>query len=401
MTWMSDYAANKRGMLGIDGAYSNGMINIQGGGSSSGDAIKQLALGSVFNILGGAAELAAYSIAMKGAGGIDGSAVSGKQISKACQTIISTYPTKIATSVMTFNTKYAAAGITMNADGTTSQSYEARLQDLNNKIAEHKKSVTAGSDGEKNLKAYNDAKACHQSLENAKKSYDALQSTIDTKKTDSDISVSGDKATAKEVNVSDFYIYLTPEEQKAGNIDTLAKNTNAYKAEEQKRKAKADEYNNLIQQQKDILSGVKDIDGKPISSPEELKNAITNANKKVTELAEKNVNNNQNCGQYDATLESYNKQIKALGTKADFDKAVKEVTDMRTELEDATKIANQEQSVNEANNAVKNTRKKGSLLHKVFGKNPQKAAHKDAKTERDSQQALLREMYSNLSNKYS
>lgn len=129
MTWMSDYAANKRGLLGIDGAYSNGMINIQGGGSSSGDAIKQLALGSVFNILGSAVEIAAYSAA----GGIGGgnATVSAEQ-NEALQGLNA----KIA--------NYVSADSALDTAKENMQTAINELNDLNQQLKDAQDAKTSG-----------------------------------------------------------------------------------------------------------------------------------------------------------------------------------------------------------------------------------------------------------------
>ena len=397
MNWSYDNSMARLGKSSVSGGYS---FNANSVGNSSSSSSAGAIIGSIFGSLATGLGAALVSNKMSGAG-----KPSNKQISANVAKIVSEMPTQIANKVAKFNTNYGAAGVKISSDGTVNPSYEVRQKELTDAIATREKEVK-GSNGETqpSYQKYTEAKAVVTGLERGKTAYEAIGKQIESFDT-SGLDIIGEKASIKEPSSGEYIQYLSKDVQDKYKdnylqLCKLAIETNKYQDDKKALENKCKEYNNLKADQKNILNGLKDKDGKPINDIENLSNAIKEAEKAVKEIEGTKIEGTETTNsQHDAAINSLKKQLKALGTKAEFDAAVQEIKHMNTKYTDALKVQKEVTDVKEADNAVKSNKKKGTIFNKLFGRKNKE--NKDARAYKKEQQAQMNAAYAEFIKKYS
>ena len=397
MNWSYDNSMARLGKSSVSGGYS---FNANSVGNSSSSSSAGAIIGSIFGSLATGLGAALVSNKMSGAG-----KPSNKQISANVAKIVSEMPTQIANKVAKFNTNYGAAGVKISSDGTVNPSYEVRQKELTDAIATREKEVK-GSNGktQPSYQKYTEAKAVVTGLERGKTAYEAIGKQIENFDT-SRFDIIGEKASIKEPSSGEYIQYLSKDVQdkyKDNHLQLckLAIETNKYQDDKKALENKCKEYNNLKADQKNILNGLKDKDGKPITSENELSNAIKEAEKAVKEIEGTKIEGSETTNsQHDAAINSLKKQLKALGTKAEFDAAVQEIKHMNTKYTDVLKVQKEVKDVKEADNAVKNNKKTGNILNKLFGRKSEK--NKAARAYKKEQQAQSNAAIAEFRKKYS
>lgn len=270
------------------------------------------------------------------------------EISKSAKGTIASYSADIAAATGKFNTKYGQFGASISTDGVPTKSFAQIKTDLTTKGKMLQEAVDA--DKQDNVKKYGVQQAVVSSLEVAESNFNNLASTLESIETSckGKITISGGTATAVEPNASEFDKYLT-KEQKDSGLD--GSSTQAYQDEKAMREAKANEYNRLQTQQKDICSqnGIDYNNGKP-----DFATKISEAKAELAKLGEAKVNGSMTVASQVSALDAVNAQIIELGTEAEFNAAVKEVKDIATAYNNAIDIQKQETRSSEFDTAAKN-----------------------------------------------
>ena len=333
-------------------------------------------MGTMFaNMLGSIFIASAQARAAGGAGGAGGVdyADTNKLIYAAASNVVNNYVSDKTGLVNSFNTKYAQAGISMNADGVPSKSYDQAKADIESEISALKGNVTdedSSKDGIQNTSKtnYETAKATYEGYKNALQNYDNYDRSIQSfqSKNNVTIMINGDinsdtvSAKGKEPDASKFTQYLT-QDQKAscknanGTVDEnklneLAKNTQKYQDAKRANEDEAEKFNQLVQARKNSLpSGVAD--------KNDLTNKMNDAKKAMDEAGKGVVNSSgQTAAQHDMALQNLQSKLAALGSKADFDAAVKKITDLDSEYQESLKIVNTQKLTDEEATAATNAK---------------------------------------------
>ncbi len=331
-------------------------------------------MGTMFaNMLGSIFIASAQARAAGGAGGAGGAdcAATNKLIYAAASNVVNNYVSDKTGLVNSFNTKYAQAGISMNADGVPSKSYDQAKADIESEISALKGNVTdedSSKDGIQNTSKtnYETAKATYEGYKNALQNYENYDRSIQSYKTNENITINGDinsdaaNATANEPKARDFTQYLT-QDQKAscknanGTVDEnklndLAQKTQKYQDAKRANEAEADKFNKLVQARKNSLpSGVAD--------KNDLTQKMNDAKKAMDEAGKAVVNaSGQTAAQHDMALQNLQSKLAALGSKADFDAAVKKITDLDSEYQESLKIVNTQKLTDEEATAATNAK---------------------------------------------
>ncbi|MCM1266116.1 MAG: hypothetical protein NC200_07950, partial [Candidatus Gastranaerophilales bacterium] len=294
------------------------------------------------------------------------------QILASAKTVVANYPSKSMDIITNFNAQYSKAGISMDTNGTPSKTYAQAKADIEAEIKSIKANMTdddTKTEGvqNNNKTAYDTAKSTYEGYASALQSYDNYTSTIDNMKTTQggktiEITGEGDamKAKGMEPDASQFTQYLSPEQQESckvnGKIDqskleTLAKQTSKYQTAKQTNEQQATTFNSLVEGRKNALpSGV--------NSRSDLEKKMTEAKKVMDEAGAKTVNaNGQTAAQHDMAVKNLESKLAALGTKEDFDAAVKEMTELKKELAEAKAIIAADATATEDANALANSKR--------------------------------------------
>lgn len=337
--------------------YQSGLNNGSTCSSCSGSSTGEL----IGNLLGGALAIgmtAAVANSQNKASS-KASAAANKQVSAGAQAVINAYPAKVGAAVNSFNSKYSSLGATISETGVPTKSYAQMKADIQSQIDNLKKSVnnnktkdnTDHTDGTGNVQNYNTLKSVYNSLTSAKQNYENLESSkkqIQENNTEK-ITVNNDTATAKKINWQNYTQYLSEDEQKLSEQEqeSRAKNTQAYRNELASREQVADQYNNMAKNQKQILATNK------LQSVQDFEQKINDAKAEMDKAGENKISDNGiTVSQYDAALSDLESKLSALGTQADFDAAVKEITDINAEYKEATAIKTAEATATEDANAA-------------------------------------------------
>ena len=330
------------------------------------------------------------------------------QILVAAKQVVSQYPSKKATAVTDFNAKYADAGISMSADGKLSKTYAQAEAAIKADIETLKKNLTDNdttTDGiqNNNKTAYETAKATYEGYAAALKSYNNYDASIKSMENNDKIEIKGtgdaQRATGKEPKPEDFYQYLSTADQKLPDAEkqAKAKTTGKYQAAKAVNEQEATKFNSLVEARKNALpSDVKDKDA--------LVEKMDRAKTAMDEAGAKAVNSNgQTAAQHDMAIKNLESKLAALGTKADFDAAVKEVTDLDAEYKEAKELIDANNAATEDANALANAKNKKRGGHTGFRGKMYDLFHKDdpkdktnfknAKTNASSSQIALQQMY--------
>ena len=360
--------------------------------------------GSVWGDLGiGALDTATnlFAMAIIGKMASGETASSPKNVSASVAQDIATLPGAISTSTASFNAKYQKAGIKLDKgdviDITTGQkvTYKGLTESINQQINSLEQNTISDEKSgaiDANYKAYSDMKTTVSNLKLAEVNIKACQDNIDNlaKLTDM-ITISGTEAKPNE--------QLSPAELKMCQ-DSCSKGqdyktTNTYKGIIEARQAKADAYNKAVAEKKAACENLYDHEGKKITA-DQLDDAIQRAETALSSLGSKPL------GKSKTTCEANDKKISDLKARlavlSDFTSEAQAIKDMQLRLSNALQVRSEETDVDEANNRVKANKKKGSLLHRLFGKKSQ--ANKDARANRAIQVAQRDAAYAAYAEKW-
>jgi hypothetical protein len=284
-------------------------------------------------------------------------------ISSEAKSIITNYPAKMTQATSNFNQKYSGLA-TIDENGIPSRTYGQIKADIEGQIKDLQASIPAGtkdeqtgqikkSDGQTNLEKYNAAKQNYDNMcalkTDISRMNTQMKSIVDNNQ--KEITVTADGAKANAIDIKDYYQYLTKDELESGEKDTRAKNTDAYKAEQQKRENLVKQYNDLAESKKTRLANANVNEGG-------IDQKITDAEREMNALADGQVNGTGiTAAQYNETLQRLQGQLAKLGTEAEFNQAVNEIKSLNDEYKAALELQSAEQSAQESANAVKNNKK--------------------------------------------
>ena len=335
------------------------------------------------------------------------------QILVAAKQVVSQYPSKKATAVTDFNAKYADAGISMSADGKLSKTYAQAEAGIKADIETLKKNLddnNTTTDGiqNDNKTAYETAKATYEGYAAALKSYDNYTASIETMRNnskDKTITIVGEgdaqRATGKDPEARDFIQYVSPEKLKSCETEAEkhkeAKKTSKYQAAKAANEQEATKFNGLVEARKKALPA-------DVTDENDLKHKMEAAKTKMDKAGEQAVNSTgQTAAQHDMAIKNLESKLAALGTKADFDAAVKEVTDLDAEYKEAKELIDANTAATEDANALAYAKDKKRDGHTGFRGKMYDLFHKDkpevktnfknAKTNASSSQIALQQMY--------
>jgi hypothetical protein len=265
-----------------------------------------------------------------------------------------------------FNQKYSGLA-TIDENGIPSRTYGQIKADIEGQIKDLQASIpaditdkttnkTTKSSGRTHLEQYNAAKQNYDNMCALKTDVDSMNAQMNSLRTNNsnEITISGDTATANDINVSDYYQYLKGNEQDLAQQEkeTRAKNTQQYKTEKQKRDNLAQQYNDLVKNKATRLANAN-VDNEAGIDPK-----IKDAERTMNTLAEGQVNDSGvTAVQYNETLQRLQGQLAKLGTEEEFNQAVNEVKSLNDEYKAALELQSAEQSAQENANAVKNNKK--------------------------------------------
>lgn len=363
--------------------------------------------GSVWGDLGiGALDTATnlFAMAIIGKMASGETASSPKNVSASVAQAIATLPGQIQTSVASFNTKYAAAGVKIDSNGgliPAGTTYSGLKTSLETQISNLEKETISDEKTGKvhaNYQAYTKMQTTVSNLESAQISIGSYESQLNSFDK-SDIKIGGG-GKAEPRDLSDAEIKICKDACSKGQDYTTTNTYNDIKAGLQ---AKADAYNSLLESKNNACKGLRDKDGNALSVTKstDLDKPIEDAKTKLNELGKSTIDGKADgtkCADHDDTLAALKKRLAALGTEAEFNASVNEIKNLNMQLSNALQVRSEETDVDEANNRVKANKKKGSLLHRLFGKKSQ--ANKDARANRAIQVAQRDAAYAAYAEKW-
>lgn len=323
---------------------------------------------------------------------------SNKEVSNFINNVVAEYPTKMAQIQTNFATKYAQFGVSMDANGSVTKTYAQIKSDITQQISDLEKSINVAgnvnadkTNGKENLNEYTKLKTSYNGYDQAVKSYDNFDTSISNFVTQNSTLID-QYGNEKQLNPDDFKKYL-PEAERG------SKSGRETKAFQDAQKAVNDalaNYKKLVDARKKVLTdnGVSDKNG--------LVKKRDDAKTEMEDFAQKNnVNEKTNIAQYEAQKKALEGQMAQLGTEADFNKFVKEATDLHSAYNDALQGQDLETRTQELTNAAKNDKKAAKeakrgghtglrgVLYDMFHKDSKtKGAVAAKKTAKDSQIAL-------------
>lgn len=342
--------------------------------------------------------IAAMALSNQQASSVQGA---DKQVSKAAKAVIANYAADSATAINNFNTKYAQFGTVINSEGKVTKSYDDISNELQTKKNDLQKLV--GDNKNENLELYNKTQGEIIACQSAIDTFTTLESQLSNMASGGKINITGDSATAVTPSTDEFEIYLSAEDKKAGK---KPEETQAYQDELSSRQELAKTYNDLKASQNKVLTD------NGVTGKEGLDQKKSDLEGKLADYGKATLTGDTSVASYVNSLKDIDSQISKLGSKADFDNAVKTVTDLHTAYTNALSVQTSETRLTEANNAVKNTKagmnelKRGGhkglrgfaydIFHKD-SKNPEiaekRTVYNNAKEARDKQQVAMHEKY--------
>lgn len=280
---------------------------------------------------------------------------SNKQVSNFINNVVAEYPTKMAQIQTNFATKYAQFGVSMDANGSVTKTYAQIKSDITQQISDLEKSINVAgkdnadkTDGKANLSEYNKLKTSYNGYDQAVKSYDNFETSINNFLAQN-TAIIDSEGKGIQPKSEGFDKYLSEDEKKSGKT---GKDTKAFQ-DAQKAVSDAEaNYKKLVDARQKVLKD-NNVDNK-----EALEKKRDDAKAEMEKFAQdKNVNDKTTIAQYEAQKKALEGQMAQLGTEADFNKLVKEATDLHSAYNEALQGQDLETRAKENANAAKNDKK--------------------------------------------
>ena len=280
---------------------------------------------------------------------------SNKQVSNFINNVVAEYPTKMTQIQTKFTTKYAQFGASMDTNGSVTKTYAQIKSDITQQISDLEKSINVAgkdnadkTDGKANLSEYTKLKTSYNGYDQAVKSYDNFE-TSRSNFLAQHTAIIDSNGKGIQPKAKDYEKYLSEDEKKAG------KTGDSTKAFQDAQKAVSDaeaDYKKLVDARDKVLKENN------VQTKQELEQKRNDAKAQMEEFAQNNkVNDKTTIAQYEAQKKALEGQMAQLGTEADFNKLVKEATDLHSAYNDALRGQDLETRAKESANAAKNDKK--------------------------------------------